>query len=47
MPIDVFSLCEVINVEENNDPEFKYKIDYRDYRDSDLGTKRTILQKKS
>jgi choline dehydrogenase-like flavoprotein len=41
-PLDVFPLCEVTNIEESGDPEFKYKIDFTDYRDDDNGTKRTI-----
>jgi choline dehydrogenase-like flavoprotein len=41
-PLDIFPLCEVINIEESGDPEFKYKIDFKDYRDNDAGIKRTI-----
>jgi hypothetical protein len=41
-PLDVFPLCEVTNIEQNGDPEFKYKIAFTDYRDDDGGTKRTI-----
>jgi cholesterol oxidase len=44
-PLDVFPLCEVTNIEESGDPEFKYKIDFTDYRDNDSGTKRTIQAK--
>jgi choline dehydrogenase-like flavoprotein len=45
-PLDVFSLCEVTNIEESGDPEFKYKIDFTDYRDNDnSGTKRTVRTK--
>jgi len=32
-PLDVFSLCEVTNIEESDDPVFKYKINFTDYRD--------------
>jgi choline dehydrogenase-like flavoprotein len=41
-PLDVFPLCEVTNIEESGDPQFKYKIDFTDYRDDDNGTKRTV-----
>jgi cholesterol oxidase len=44
-PLEVFPLCEVTNIEESGDPEFKYKIDFTDYRDSDNGTKRTMQTK--
>lgn len=44
-PLDVFPLCEVTNIEESGNQEFKYKIDFTDYRDNDSGTKRTIQAK--
>ena len=44
-PLEVFPLCEVTNIEESGDPQFKYKIDFTDYRDDDSGTKRTIQAK--
>ena len=47
-PIDILPLCEVKSIEENNDndsSEYKFKIEFIDYRDIKNGTTRTIKAK--
>ena len=49
MPIDIFPLCEVVDIEEKAanepDPEFKYKIRYRDHRNDPINVTKTISSK--
>ena len=49
MPIDIFPLCEVVDIEEKSaneaDPQYKYKIRYRDHRDDPINVIKTISSK--
>jgi choline dehydrogenase-like flavoprotein len=47
-PIDIFPLCTVDHIEENNEEDntvYKYKIFFKDYRDNTKGIDRTIKTK--
>jgi choline dehydrogenase-like flavoprotein len=49
MPIDIFPLCEVEDIEEKAaneaEPEYKYKIRYRDHRNGPVNVTKTISSK--
>ncbi len=41
-PIEIYPLCEVDSIEENQDAYYKYRINFTDRRENKDGTKRTI-----
>jgi choline dehydrogenase-like flavoprotein len=49
MPIDIFPLCDVVDIEEKTaneaEPEYKYKIRYRDHRNGAINVTKTISSK--
>ena len=42
LPLDVYALCEVKNIETTDKPDYKYRVHFIDYRDSDQGKERSI-----